>query len=122
MKKSLLFAILLLLTFFSCKSDDDFNNTCNVSNPIENLEWLREAIEELKQSSLAQTGEVYVSQTYYKYSTIFIFGNCCAVCNSVISVHNCEGKILGYIGDDTFKRSLLDKSVIIWKPENFICN
>ncbi|WP_303319098.1 hypothetical protein Q4Q34_03445 [Flavivirga abyssicola] len=122
MKKPLLFAILILLTFFSCKSDDDFNNTCNVSNPVENLEWLKEAIEELEQSSLAQTGEVYVSQTYYKFSTIFIFGNCCALCNSVLSVYNCEGKILGYIGDDTFKRSLLDKSVIIWKPENFICN
>ncbi len=113
MKKPLLFVILLLLTFFSCKCDDNFNNTCNVSNPIEELEWLKEAFEELKQSSLAHTGEVYISQTHYRFSTIFIFGNCCALCNSILSVYNCEDRILGYIGDDTFKRSLLDKSVII---------
>ena len=124
MTKTLLTSAFLLFIMTSCNySDkDDYNNTCNVSNPIENLSWLKDKILELEQTSLYESGEIYISQANYNGNTIFIMGNCCAVCNTIVPIYNCKGESIGYIGDDTFDSTILEKDVIIWKPENFICN
>ena len=124
MKKILLQTILLLFLISSCNNtdNDDKNNTCNVSNPIEDLTWLKDKITELEQTSSYESGEIYISQANYNGNTVFIMGNCCAVCNTIVPIYNCEGESIGYIGDDTFDSTILEKDVIIWKPENFVCN
>ena len=119
-----LFTLLVLtIVAFSCQKDNDDNltTTCNVSNPIEDLAWLKEQIQELEKTSLYESGEIYILQTEHDGNTIFILGNCCTACNSVSTVYNCEGEMIGYIGDDTFNFNLIENSTIIWKAENSIC-
>lgn len=124
MTKTFLTSAFLLFMMTSCNNtdNDDINNTCNVSNPIEDLTWLKDKITELEQTSSYESGEIYISQANYNGNTIFIMGNCCAACNTIVPIYNCEGESIGYIGDNTFDTNLLNKDVIIWKPENFICN
>ena len=124
MTKTLLTSAFLLFIMTSCNysDNDDNNNTCNVSNPIEDLTWLKDKITELEQTSSYESGEIYISQANYNGNTVFIMGNCCAVCNTIVPIYNCEGESIGYIGDDTFDSTILEKDVIIWKPENFVCN
>jgi hypothetical protein len=110
------------MTSCNYSDNDDRNNTCNVSNPIEDLTWLKDKITELEQTSSYESGEIYISQANYNGNTVFIMGNCCAVCNTIVPIYNCEGESIGYIGDDTFDSTILEKDVIIWKPENFVCN
>ncbi len=122
MKKSLLVSVLLICTLLSCKdNDDNLSNTCNVSNPIEDLSWLKNKILELEETSLYQSGEIFISQAKYRDKTIFILNNCCAVCNTIVPVFNCEGEAIGYMGDDSINSSEIKENIIIWKPENFIC-
>ena len=119
-----LFTLLVLtIVAFSCQKDNDDNltTTCNVSNPIEDLAWLKEQIQELEKTSLYESGETYILQAEHDGDIIFILGNCSALCNSVSSVYNCEGEIMGYIGDDNFDFSLIENSPVIWKPESSIC-
>ena len=124
MTKTLLTSAFLLFIMTSCNysDNDDKNNTCNVSNPIEDLTWLKDKITELEQTSSYESGEIYISQANYNGNTVFIMGNCCAVCNTIVPIYNCEGESIGYIGDDTFDSTILEKDVIIWKPEYFVCN
>lgn len=121
--RRILILLVCIITIFSCHKDNDDNSTtiCNVSNPIEDLAWLKEEIQELENTSLYESGEVYISQAKHDGNTIFIIGNCCAACNSILPVYNCEGEIMGYIGDDNFNFSLIESSSIIWKPQNSIC-
>ncbi|WP_341216077.1 hypothetical protein [uncultured Wocania sp.] len=122
MRQNIIFLILLSFVILSCKTDDDnLINTCNVTNPVENLTWLKEKIAELEQTSLYESGEVYISQANYNSNTIFILGNCCATCNTVVPVFNCAGEVIGYGGDNNFNINTLKNSIIIWKPENSIC-
>lgn len=125
MKKTVLALTLLLLTMLSCKDDDvdKLSNSCQVSNPVEDLEWLKEKIEEL----IAQTDSeflkyFYVSQNTYMGKTVFIFPNCCPTCNTAIPVYDCEGNPIGFVGDDSISTNILNNDTIIWNPENFSCN
>tara|TARA_R110002126_G_scaffold145902_1_gene291831 strand:+ start:142 stop:525 length:384 start_codon:yes stop_codon:yes gene_type:complete len=125
MKKVALLILALIFTLSSCKNDDDnLNNTCNVSDPIKNFGWLKEIIIDIEQSSL--TDEFYISQAIYKGETVFIVGNCCALCNSVITVHNCEGEQIARLGYDdgndfVINFDILERDSIIWSSPNFIC-
>jgi len=124
MKKTILTLTLLLLTMLSCKDDDDnlLSNTCQVSNPIEDLDWLKEKIEELAQTDSEFLKYFYVSQNTYMDKTVFIFPNCCPSCNTVVPVYDCEGNHIGFVGDENISTNILNNDTIIWKPENFSCN
>ncbi|MFI0430519.1 hypothetical protein [Mariniflexile sp. HMF6888] len=123
MKKNILVLTLLLLTISSCKDDDDnLSNSCQVSNPIEDLDWLKEKIEELAQTDSELLKYFYISQNTYMGKTVFIFPNCCPTCNTVVPVYDCEGNPIGFVGDDTISINILNNDTIIWNPENFSCN
>lgn len=113
MKKIFLLLIIPLL-IISCDNDDDrLTNTCSVSNPIEDFVWLKEIIADIEQSSL--TDEFYISQAIYKAKTVFIVGNCCALCNTVLPVYNCEGKLISRLGcsEESINFSILNEDKII---------
>lgn len=120
MRKTKLVTALFFISLivFSCHHDDDVSMMCNVSNPIEDLEWLKNRIDELVQTG---NGEFYISQANYNGKTIFIEANCCLVCNSIIPVYYCSGESVGYIGDDNLTWTLLDNDKVIWKPDDFKC-
>lgn len=111
-----LVAIILSITLISCEKDDSkkSNNKCNVSNPAEDLAWLKEAIDEVKQSEYSY----YVMATY-KGESVFYYGNCNPVVNYISIVHNCSGENLGYTND--LYDALTDKA-ILWKHKNSKCN
>ena len=113
--------VLLLVLTFACREDAP-NQTCLVKNPVENLDWLMVAIDDMSKSSLSQYQ--YVMQATYKSQTVFIFGNCCPFCNTITPVYNCSGDRLGYIGtgSNDIDANLLDQDVVIWKPDNSACN
>ena len=55
--------LLALLSFIvlSCESNDDTSiNTCNVSNPIKDLGWFKEKIQELEQTRGFEAGDIYI--------------------------------------------------------------
>lgn len=121
--KKIIILIFLTLGNISCEKDDNgLNNTCNVSNPIEELDWLKQKVEELEETDSDILQYFYITQTEFKTKTIFIFPNCCPFCNTIIQVFNCEGETIGYIGDGNFDSTILENDKIIWKPENFSCD
>lgn len=122
-----LFLFVLLFTVTSCKTDDDngLSNTCSVSNPVEDLSWLKERIDDIKQSS--QVDEFYVSQITYKGQTVFIIRDCCAACNSVTTVSYCSGELVFNLNDEDDKEEytkfiVSNQGDIIWTSQNFTCN
>ncbi|MFT6866281.1 MAG: hypothetical protein ACJA08_001112 [Cyclobacteriaceae bacterium] len=121
MYRNFLFLIISSFLIFACNDDDVFENICSEDNPTTDLDWLASEIQTLEQSELSQF--FYVSQAEYENMTVFIFGNCCPNCNTVIPVRNCSGELVGIIGngDDDIEVSILTKDTIIWKPNNFEC-
>lgn len=123
MKKILMLVFITCFLSESCNNDDDFLlNTCNVSNPIENLSWLKDEILNLQQSDSDLKKYFFVTQNTLNGETVFIFPNCCPQCSTVVPVFNCEGENLGFVGSGNINNNILDNDVIIWKPNNFACN
>ena len=110
--------ILIALTVvFSCKKESD--NTCNVANPVEDLTWLKNAIEDIKAQPDAGVYSI-ISMANYNGETVFLMGYCNPLANYVIPVINCSGNRIGIIGEIS-QDSLIDMQVI-WKSENSLCN
>ncbi|MCW2118097.1 hypothetical protein [Flavobacterium sp. 7A] len=53
-----LLAIILPIAIISCEKDDseEISKECNVSNPAEELTWLREAINDVKEDEYSYYG------------------------------------------------------------------
>lgn len=109
-------AILVSITIISCNKDDngDSSNIYNVSNPTEEILWLKNAIDRVKQDEYSY----YVMATY-KGETVFYYGNCNPLVNYVSVLQNCNGDNLGYTSD---KQNELTNLKIVWKHENSKCN
>src|SRR5690606_5920718 len=102
----------LIMIAFSCHKDNDDEfllMACDLSNPIEDFEWLKNVIDDLEQTG---NGEFYISQGTYNDKTIFIVANCCAVCNTIVPVYYCDGENIGSIGNNNLPFSLLDEATI----------
>jgi len=95
------------------------NTACNTNNPIENLSWFRNKIEEIEKTDLAKFS--YISQAEYKGSTIFIENSCCPFCSYIVVIYNFEGEQIGYLGDENFPIEEVPQGDIIWRGSNFSC-
>ena len=121
MKKILFFFMLLGL---SACDKDELRNTCNVENPVEDLPWLKTRIESYLQSDSSELDlsmYAYVAQATYKGETIFLFLNCCPLCNYVPQAYSCQGNL---IENDTIDWEVIweqDRKVIA-RGEQFECN
>jgi hypothetical protein len=105
-------AIVSSAMLFSCEKESNSNS--KVSNPAEEIVWLKEAIDDIKQDEYA-----YYAMANYKGDTVFYYGNCNPVINYVSVIQNCKGEKLGYTSE------LYDKLTdikIIWKHANSKCN
>ncbi|WP_139189590.1 MULTISPECIES: hypothetical protein [Rhodonellum] len=115
MRKTILLLVMGLV-LLSCRNEEEKPiSACGVSNPASELPWLATKLAEMESGSLREL--FYVAQTELNGQTLFIFGNCCAVCNSIIPVYNCEGEVLGLLGaqDGIYGFELLSDSRIISK-------
>jgi hypothetical protein len=124
MKKLLLLLAAFQLMAFSCDTEtciDGPGNTCSVTNPTEDLPWLKEKIADMQQSDPPFAAYFFISQALYENKTVFIFGNCCPHCNTVVPVYNCQGELLFFAHERTDFQQKAKNSHIIWQPENFAC-
>jgi hypothetical protein len=108
-----------VILFSSCADHDVKENSCMVSDPVSELPWLATQVEEMAQSNFSEYA--YVVQARHKAETIFIFANCCPICSSVYQVYNCNGEIIGSIGDKQFTMEMLQSGTVIWKGHNSSC-
>lgn len=115
---TLLFLFIALLT--SCSKEIPITTVCGVDNPIEELDWLTMEVNNIDESLREY---FYISKAQYNDQTVFIFGNCCPFCNTVVPVRNCSGELLGVLGsgDQDIDPKLVSQQDIIWKPVNFSC-
>ena len=118
--------LLLFLLLFSCNSDDDTNqlkNSCSVDNPIEDLAWLGNEIDEREQNITSDSKYCYISQSLYENQTVFIYRDCNPLINKVVPVYNCEGELIGIIGsrEQDIPFDVLLEGEIIWKTNDFAC-
>lgn len=107
---------------FSCSKDEKStnNNTCNVSNPAQDLPWLKNRIGSLVTSDPALAKYQYVQQAEYRSKTVFIFGNCDPASFTIFPVYSCDNIQLGNVGIIPAD-SLLNMRTI-WKSQDSLCN
>lgn len=117
LRQLLIFSGFLLI--FSCEKDYLSDNTCNVSNPLKELEWLKNTIQNIEQLSADASKYYFVSMAKYHEETVFIEGNCDPLADSVFPVLNCAGERIGILGEIN-PDSLINRKVI-WKSKNSAC-
>jgi len=113
--------IILLLSFiwlaelFSCSKIDKelADNTCKVISPIEDLSWLKEEIEIMKDCRFC-----YVKMGSLDNETVFIVSNCNPLWNSISIISNCSGDAIGY-GLEV--ESKIVNQVVVWKHMDSEC-
>ncbi len=118
--RTLLFVFVLCL---SCNNDDTnlpIISACNTGNPIEDLDWLKTQVSELKNNKSDVAKYFYIEVAEYKGDTIFISNNCCPTCNTIVPVYNCKGEQLGLLNGE-IKTSEVSNSKIIYKRIDFSC-
>ncbi len=109
--------IIVCITLLSCEKDDNTdlgNNKNNLSNPAEEIGWLKEAINNVKQDQYA-----YYVMAKYKGEIVFYYGNCDPAANYVSFIKDFSGNNLGYTND---LYDELSDITILWKHEESKCN
>ncbi len=91
--KRLIYILLILLATACDEEDINIPNTCGVSNPKEELAWLKQKIKEEQDFS---PSFFTVFQGTYNGKTAFIFSACCPACNVAPAVFDCTGNQLEY--------------------------
>lgn len=109
--------IFISLLFFTILSCDNEETICGVTNPIEDLPWLKSMTQDIEASDFGQY--TYIQQAHYFGQTVFIVNNCCPFCLSIVPVYNCEGELICNVGECVDK--LLTHEKYIWAPANSSC-
>ena len=128
MKNILWLALPFFLLTSACENCDPEGpvalSACSVDNPTEDLAWLREEIQNREQ----QPGEdltqyLYIAQAEYEGETVFIYGNCCPNCNTIVPVFDCAGERIGLLGygEEDIDFAIMEEAVAIWKPTDYSC-
>jgi len=123
MKKHV-FILGISFLFLACNNSEEFNarSACGVDNPIENLTWLKNRIEQIEQDDKVDYQYSYIKQAYFEKQDVFIYANCDPLANSVFIVYNCSGENIGFIGDEKFSFDVLKKGRVIWKTAENKCD
>jgi|WetSurSiteA1Bulk_404760.scaffolds.fasta_scaffold32153_2 hypothetical protein len=80
------------LILFGCEKNENTIPECNVENPLEELDWLKE----VKNSLTNCTCQISILQGNYREKTVFYIMNTDPVCNSVFHVvlWDCNGDVV----------------------------
>lgn len=119
MRPRILFVLAIIGIAVSCREETDPRHPCAIENPAQDLAWLANQIAEWENSDWGKYA--VVTRAKYGYETVFIFGNCCPFCNTILPVYNCSGEQVGIIHDN-IDESILDNDILVWKSENSLCN
>ncbi|WP_057939741.1 hypothetical protein [Algoriphagus resistens] len=114
--KKLFYPLLFCLLFsFACDEKEDPATACGVSDPIENIPWLKQWAEESAKESMAEFS--YIAQAKYKGKRVFYWGSCCPNCSWALVLRDCEGDRI----NDEISFDDLEDTQIIWDPEDSQC-
>lgn len=127
--KTLLFIIIIVFAASSCISilSDEENNEniclagiCDTQDPLNDLKWLNDKIKSYDSAWYTHV-DVAVYQASYKGITVFYTIICCPFCGMTPpEIRNCEGQILGYLGDD-IPNNAVKNAKIVWRTNNNVC-
>lgn len=114
--KKLIYPILCCVLFtFACSVDEGPAMACGVSDPIENLPWLKQMSENASSGGLSEFA--YIANAKYEGKRVFYLGSCCPNCSWALILYDCEGNALtDEIGFDD-----LENQKIIWRPKKYQC-
>lgn len=113
--KKLLFAMLLLCLFCTCKKDP-YANLCGGSNPIQNLPWLKAKIDTLQKFS---SSNPIIYRFSYQNATYFCQGSTCTNCSWSPEFYDCDGNKLKPAQEqsDKFMSAVFLNKEVIWKTD-----
>lgn len=88
LKISTLFAMIALI---SCSK----NNSCDVSNPLSDLDWLEQMVDNFKQDNVNQRVGYYI----YNNKDVYLVEDCLDICADFLTIaYNCEGESICEFG------------------------
>jgi hypothetical protein len=102
MQKPLLLILFCLLFSFACDEKEDPVTACGVSDPLENLAWLKQMAENAAIGGLSEFS--YITQAKYKGKRVFYQGSCCPNCSWALILYD------------------LEDSEVIWQPDGSQCD
>jgi hypothetical protein len=121
--KKILFFGLLMMAAMACKDDKVTNDiveplvagVCDVTDPVNELAWLKARIADLKSSDIADY--FYVVQAEYEGLPVFFIRTCHPAATVLANPYDCEGNVIKS-DDAAFK---VTNSKIIWNTDGFVC-
>ncbi|GAA4279593.1 hypothetical protein [Gaetbulibacter aestuarii] len=124
MKSKFIYLLVAILALNSCSKDSKPadvlpTNTCGVTNPAEDIPWLKERLA-YYDSTRAET--FFMWQTDYQGETIFVLGTCEGSYNPNYSAFDCEGNHVSITDELNDYLNSVTSKYLIWKPKNFKCN
>lgn len=115
MRMKSFFLVLLSSAFLFGCTDGENPTSCGVENPVEDLAWLKQ---EIQNASIPSSSEYsFLMQATYRGQTVFYFGFCNPLWNYATIFRDCQGNQL--TGEVIFAEFTNQK--VIWKPANSIC-
>jgi hypothetical protein len=92
MRRIIYYIFICGLLIISCEKSEKNIPDCNVQNPLEDLDWLKD----VKNSLTNCTCQISILQGKYKEKTVFYLMNTDPVCNSVFHVvlWDCKGDVV----------------------------
>jgi hypothetical protein len=118
-KPYLLIICSVLILVFSCEKDKGIANTCNVINPVTDLEWMVNDIKFIEQLSPDESQFISITMATYNGESVFFSIYCDPTIEAVFPVRNCSGERIGYWGE--IPQEELKDQQVIWRSYNCIC-
>ncbi|MEQ8245057.1 hypothetical protein [Fulvivirga sp.] len=117
----LFIGIVVILLLSKCSKEEII--VCGIENVCgdgEDSSWFAEEVE--SQSEMYNK-YFYVIKATYRGEVVFVFQNCCPFCSTIVSVRNCAGATLGYLGtgEDAINTDEILNPVIFWKASENEC-
>ncbi len=115
MKRSIYPILFCLILNFACLEKDEPTTACGVTDPVENLPWLKQLAANAASGGLSEYA--YITQAKYKGKRLFYLGICCPACSWALILYDCEGNRI----NEEISFDDLEDSAVIWHTENYQC-
>lgn len=105
---------LLLLSILLCLSCEKEAELCSLP-PDSTPAWMNDFYDDLQQSDLGKF--FYFQSAELDKKQVFVLNNCCPNCGTIIQVYNCEGQVIGNLGDDIDPNDLNNLQLFLTPPD-----
>jgi len=116
--KKLLYALVIAISLSSCDNKEDTIRHCDYSDPLEDLEWLKEFKETLTDCDI----QISIFQASYNKQTVFFSMITDPLVNSVFGaiLWNCEGDVVRSFDYDESEKfqELVTDMVVLYRCKN----